>query len=316
VPTLEAFASRFVDNYARANRHKASGVAMKESILKCHLVPLLGAKKLDAISDEDIQSVKRSLKTKKSKTVNNVLSVLNTLLKIAAKWKVIEKPSCSIELLKVSNLVPGFYEFAEYARLVEAAEKIGTREAALVLLGGDAGLRRGEMIGLRWCDVDFRRNQLVIQQAVWKGIVDTPKSGRGRIIPMTNALAAALTRLRHLRGERVFYANDGTPVTERILRGWVASAQKRAQLATTTGALHILRHTFCSHLAMRGAPAKAIQELAGHEDLTTTLRYMHLSPSARESAIALLDGRDSGGNFGEIVETAAQVVKSLRFLGE
>jgi hypothetical protein len=42
---------------------------------------------------------------------------------------------------------------------------------------------------------------------------------------------------------------------------------------------------------MRGAPAKAIQELAGHEDLTTTLRYMHLSPAARDTAIRLLDGR-------------------------
>ena len=55
--------------------------------------------------------------------------------------------------------------------------------------------------------------------------------------------------------------------------------------------MHILRHTFCSHLAIRGAPAPAIQELAGHADLTTTQRYMHLSPAATEDAIRLLDGR-------------------------
>jgi integrase len=74
------------------------------------------------------------------------------------------------------------------------------------------------------------------------------------------------------------------------------------------GALHILRHTFCSHLAMRGAPAKAIQELAGHENLMTTLRYMHLSLAARVSAIGLLNGRDGVENapgFGDIVETRA-----------
>jgi site-specific recombinase XerD len=53
--------------------------------------------------------------------------------------------------------------------------------------------------------------------------------------------------------------------------------------------VHRLRHTFCFHLSMRGAPAKAIQELAGHEDLSTTQRYMHLSPAAMESAIRLLD---------------------------
>jgi site-specific recombinase XerD len=52
----------------------------------------------------------------------------------------------------------------------------------------------------------------------------------------------------------------------------------------------MLRHTFCSHLAMRGAPARAIQELAGHQDLATTQRYMHLSPAALDAAIRLLDG--------------------------
>jgi integrase len=53
---------------------------------------------------------------------------------------------------------------------------------------------------------------------------------------------------------------------------------------------------------MRGAPAKAIQELAGHQNLTTTLRYMHLSPVAREGAIRLLDELGAPGDFGEIVE--------------
>ena len=53
--------------------------------------------------------------------------------------------------------------------------------------------------------------------------------------------------------------------------------------------VHILSHTFCSHLAMQGAPSRAIQELAGHQDLLTTQRYMHLSPAAIEGAIRLLD---------------------------
>ena len=66
----------------------------------------------------------------------------------------------------------------------------------------------------------------------------------------------------------------------------------------------MLRHTFCSHLAMRGAPARAIQELAGHQDLSTTQRYMHLSPAAIEGAIRLLDQSVSDLVRGDIGETA------------
>jgi site-specific recombinase XerD len=73
--------------------------------------------------------------------------------------------------------------------------------------------------------------------------------------------------------------------------------------------VHVLRHTFCSHLAMRGAPARAIQELAGHQDLSTTQRYMHLSPAAIQGAIRLLDQRGMSENFGDIVETAPRSVE-------
>lgn len=315
VPTLNEFGPRFIENYARANRQKASGVESKESILKHHLYPRLGTRKLNAIDDESVQHLKAALAVKSPKTVNNVLTVLSKLLKVAVKWKAIDRVPCTIELLKVQNMVPTFYEFTEYERLASAASA-DKRTLALVLLGGDAGLRRGEMIGLRWCDVDLQRRQLAVQQAVWKGVVDSPKSGRGRIIPMTDALASALKGVRHLRGERVLYTDDvdsegkPVPVTEKILRGWLGRAQRRAGFASTTGALHILRHTFCSHLAMRGAPAKAIQELAGHEDLSTTLRYMHLSPSAREGAIALLNRRGDGNNFGDIVETGSKIAEN------
>jgi site-specific recombinase XerD len=59
---------------------------------------------------------------------------------------------------------------------------------------------------------------------------------------------------------------------------------------------HVLRHTFCSHLAMRGAAPKAIQELVGHSTLSMTLRYMHLAPSALREAVALLDLGQQTGN--------------------
>jgi site-specific recombinase XerD len=65
--------------------------------------------------------------------------------------------------------------------------------------------------------------------------------------------------------------------------------RRTAGRANVKPGIHILRHTFCSHLAMRGAPARAIQELAGHQDLGTTQRYMHLSPAALDAAIRLLE---------------------------
>lgn len=57
--------------------------------------------------------------------------------------------------------------------------------------------------------------------------------------------------------------------------------------------LHTLRQTFCSHLAIQGAPARAIQELAGHQDSGTTQRHMHLSPAALDAAIRLPDGAET-----------------------
>src|SRR5262245_8229303 len=77
VPTLEQFAARFLDGYARANRQKASGVAAKEMIIRVHLMPTLGGKALNVITNEDVQRLKHRLLTKAPKTVNNILTVLN-----------------------------------------------------------------------------------------------------------------------------------------------------------------------------------------------------------------------------------------------
>jgi integrase len=294
VPTLHDFWSRYIENHARANRQKASSIDAKESIFKRHLDPKLGRKRLDGVTDEDVQALKTSLAHRRRKTANNVLTVLSNVLRVAVKWKVIAAMPCTIDFYKVSNVVPEFYEFSDYERLTQAAEKIDTGTHVAVLLGGDAGLRRGEICALRWCDVDFKRRQIRVAQADWKGIVDTPKGGRARIVPLTDALFVALQKHRHLRGERVLTLEDGSPVAGHVLRDWIERAQRRAGLPAT-GNAHILRHTFCSHLAMKGAPAKAIQELAGHESLTTTLRYMHLSPLARVSAIELLNERGKDG---------------------
>ncbi|HLK39441.1 MAG TPA: site-specific integrase [Polyangiaceae bacterium] len=135
---------------------------------------------------------------------------------------------------------------------------------------------------------------LSVAQSVWQGETIAPKSNKPRKVPLTQALHDALKAHRHLKGERVLYGDDGQPPGVKTIQSWMASAQRRAALAKTSAGVHLLRHTYCSHLAMRGAPARAIQELAGHADLSTTLRYMHLTPGASASAIALLNARPLG----------------------
>lgn len=129
-----------------------------------------------------------------------------------------------------------------------------------------------------------------VQRSDWDGHVTTPKGGRSRRVPLTLRLAEALARHRHLRGPRVLCHEDGSSIGRKAVHEWMEKAQRRAMLPAN-GGHHILRHTFCSHLAMQGATPKAIQELAGHQDLSTTQRYMHLSPAHKDAAIRLLDRR-------------------------
>jgi len=300
VPTLTEFAPRLIDGHARANKQKPSAIAATESILRVHLVPALGTKKLNDISTEDVQRLKTRLEKRKAKTVNNVLTVLSVLLKQAVKWQVIDRVQCDIELLATSKPEMGFFDFDEYERLVAAAKALDANAYLIVLFGGEAGLRCGEMMALEWSDVDLSKRQLCIRQSQWQEHVTVPKGGRLRYVPMTTRLATALREHRHLR-PRVLSQRGGTPLTQDVVLDHVQRAARRAGLRKS--GVHRLRHTFCSHLAMRGAPARAIQELAGHQDLSTTQRYMHLSPAAIDGAIRLLEQPRPTGNFGDIVET-------------
>ena len=303
VPTLREFATRFIEEHAEANRQKPSGIYAKKSILRLYLEPLLGAKRLDDIKSADVQRLKRALRHLAPKTVNNVLTVLGKLLRVAVAWDVLAAMPCRIELLKSPKPEKSFYELDELARLLEAAGEIDAGARLLVLLGADAGLRRGEIVSLRWGDVDLVRREIAVRRADWNGIESLPKSGKGRTVELTSRLASALKQHRHQRSERVLCEADGTAITAATLSRWMRQATRRAGVKVAEGP-HILRHTFCSHLAMRGAPLMAIKELAGHQDVSTTMGYMHLSPNAKRGAIALLEGGASDGARGEILEQA------------
>lgn len=122
-----------------------------------------------------------------------------------------------------------------------------------------------------------------------------------RHVPLTSPLAEALRRARHSRHARVLIDHDGRPLSQKV-QGIMRRVARRAKVQK---GVRILRHTFCSHLAMQGAPSRAIQELAGHRDLGTTQRYMHLSPAALEAAIRLLE-RSEPGSRGANEEAAGR----------
>jgi len=233
VPTLEDFAPRFVDGHARANRHKPSGIAAVESILKWHLVPTLGRKRLDAISNEQLQGLKLKLAQAKRapKTVNNVLTVLSSLLKRAVEWGELDRLPCTIKLLHNPKKSAGFHDLEEYERLLSVARKRDHNVYVMVLLGGDAGLRLGEIVGLEWRDVDLTARRLTVQRSDWLGHVTAPKGGRLRCLPMTQRLTLALRQARHLRSDRVLCLPDGSPITrDRVIKA-IRSAQRAASVA-------------------------------------------------------------------------------------
>jgi hypothetical protein len=220
---------------------------------------------------------------------------------------------CSVELLKVDTPVAHFYEFESVRRTRRGCwPDRHPQRGSPCCLWATRGFARGEVLGLRWPDVDLRRKELIIEQALWRTTVGTPKSGHCRIVPMTRALAFVHQRRR---GERVLNRGDGQPMTDKILGPWIIAAIRLAELAASPGMLHVFRHSFCSHLAMMGAPAKAIQELAGHSDLGTTLGYTHLSPAARGQAIDLLKHRgDPPGRAQAWRDCGDQATETCNFL--
>jgi site-specific recombinase XerD len=126
------------------------------------------------------------------------------------------------------------------------------------------------------------------------------------------AITEALRGARHLRSKRVVSDHSGMPLTQRAVQGLVKRAAERANVKP---GVHILRHTFCSHLAMRGAAPTSIQKLAGHQDLSTTQRYMHLTPAALSAAIRLLE-MGTEPVSGEILETRLRAAKHPSFIEE
>jgi integrase len=162
--------------------------------------------------------------------------------------------------------------------------------AALIRVAAGTGLRRGELLELRWRDVGFSRRSLRVERSYAAGFthdpdraVSTPKGRRGRTVPLADHVAEALLTLRargHFTGpnDLVFCSQTGDHLDPWTTRSRYAAARDAAMANDDNMprlTFHGLRHSFCSHLAAGGIDVVTIQTWAGHRDLKTTQRYMH-----------------------------------------
>ncbi len=296
VPTFQKFAEEFMKTYAKAN-NKPSEQRAKRNILDVWLLPRFRTAKLHEIRMREVEGLKAEMleQKKSAKRVNNTLTVLGRMLRYATELELLDTVP-RIRLVKVPPSKFDFLDFDELPRLLEAA-KSDHEMLAAILCAADAGLRVGEIKGLEWGDLDLKVGVLSVRRSLHRGELTSPKSGRERTLPMTERVRDALKKLKHLRGDVVFCKLDGERYTRHELDWRLRKVYRKAQLRWL--GWHALRHTFCSHLAMRGAPPRAIQELAGHSSLSITQRYMHLTPGITRDAIRLLDGAWHPGGTGD-----------------
>ena len=158
----------------------------------------------------------------------------------------------------------------------------------MILVGLRTGLRFGELIALRWEDVDLVAGRLMVRKSIVKGREGDPKGRKSREVPLGDDVLQALKKHRHLRGPRVFCDDDGKVLRTPKSRWELEKACKKAGLRLV--GWHTLRHSFASHLVTRGVSIVTVQRLLGHVDIKTTMRYAHLSPDVARDAVWRLDG--------------------------
>ena len=170
-------------------------------------------------------------------------------------------------------------------------------------LGAFAGLRRSEVLGLRWSDVDLKGSTVTVRRAITRGEETTPKSGDHRVIPIAEPLRVLLENAAKAK------KNPWAPVAlTKHSKAWgefgLSQAFKRAQkCAGHSGwTFHDLRHFFASELFRKGVPAPVVQMLLGHADLATTQRYADMVASDLRAAVALFEG-NSGATVVSVVES-------------
>lgn len=314
--TVGEVASRYVAHAERRGR-KRSTTTNIESEARVHLEPFFGTRAMDSIVSADVLDLIGTLEGKglSAKTIRNVIATLSALFNFARapqrRWAA-ENPCEGVELPAVPDRTEIRFLTLEEVDAVVAHAPKGMYQAldrTLFLTAAMTGLRKGELIALRWRDVDWPAARIRIRQNYVRGEFGTPKSKRStRSVPMADEVGGALER--HFKrsrfqgdGDLVFaHPTNGGPLPKANVTRRFRKALKAAGL-DQAHRFHDLRHTFGTRMAATGeVPMRTLQEWMGHRDLATTQIYADYAPSGREGemvARAFARGSIRGTNLSE-----------------
>lgn len=262
-----------------------------EQVLRVHLVPVFGDLDLRDIGKGDVGSYKaQKLRERQSpKSVRNQLSVLSAIYEFAKdrEW-VADNPAKGIKL-KVPRRGPQWLDDTAGERFLAAVREHDPEYTDLFLLALRTGMRQGEILGLRFRDVYFDVGEtgiIVVSSSLFGGELGPTKSGKERVVPLHPEVRDALLRRRGSPDAFVFTRGDGSPLTGNIVKNPMHRAAKAVEMEHLR--FHDLRHSFASQLVAAGESPNHVQQLLGHSDLTTTMRYSHVHNSALARAVLKL----------------------------
>lgn len=299
VVRLGDFAAEWLTDYLPTRGLKPTTIESYRGAIEAHLVPALGHHTLTELERHPElidRFVARKLRAGLSpKTVTNQLLVLQLVCKRAVRLRLVTRnPVTDVERPRIVEGEMSVLSEVEIARLWTAygeleREATGTdaawwalaRTITFTALG--TAMRRGELLGLRWRDVQLLEGRLYVREALVNGRVTTPKSRASRRLielgPRTIELLAEHYGRTAFAGEdeRVFcHPELGTPVDPgKLTRRYLQPALRRAGITKPFRAFHDLRHTALTHEAAAGNPLVYVQMKAGHSQSQITERYIH-----------------------------------------
>jgi integrase len=270
---FEDFANEYLEIHSKLKKSYNTDCKIAGLLKK-----IFGGKYLYEITSLDVEKFKSSrAKEVSPSTVNRALAVLKSMFNRAIVWKKAEHNPCrAVTMFKENNQRLRFLEKEEISRLLENSSE---HLKPILILALNTGMRKGEILNLKWRDIDIKRGII--------HLYDT-KNGEAREIPMNEITQKTIIGvLKNPESQYVFCNKEGKPYGN--VRKSFATALKKAGIADFC--FHSLRHTFASQLVMSGIDLNTTRELLGHKSLTMTLRYSHLSCNHKKRAVDVLEQR-------------------------